>query len=575
MQHTYDDREADELRREPHKPHVFCSVNVKGQIELRGSYDPYLMEFFQSLPNARWNTAKLCWTCTCTPATCWRIALMPLVSELAVHATVTPSDEIREAGHEFFRSTTQPPRFDQPPAATLVRKTLAWRHQCEAYWFAMCRKATLLAMSMGTGKSNVVVNIAQNDCAKRVLIICPVSVRGVWRREFAKHCDVPHNVLVLDTGTTAHKAAQVIMHLTLCQARHEMAVVVVNYESAWRGVLCAEFCKVQWDIVVCDESARIKSHNSAQSKGAAEIGRGAKRRLALSGTPLGNSPLDCYGQFRFLDAGIFGTSWHRFRNTYAISGPFGADHIVGYKHQDDLARKMRLLTYQVGAEVLDLPPMTHVDIEFDLSKDERRMQDELADEMITFLDGGGEVSCPNGLVKLLRLQTVTGGHVKRDEDGETISVGTSKEDTLFDLLQDINEPVVVFCRFREDLRRIQRVTERLNRIYGEISGERKDLTDHATMSAATEVMGVQHQSGGVGIDLTRARIGVLWNHPWSPGDYDQMLARIHRPGQERPVVYYHLLAIDSVDGVVAKALVKKTNVIDAVLSQLKGEGVAE
>jgi SNF2 family DNA or RNA helicase len=538
-----------------------ASINVDGRIELRGSYNAALMEFFHSLPAARWNKIRLCWVCDLTPATCWRI-----VSEAAAHAHIEADQIIRETGQEFFRASIARASHEQPP----VRLTDAWRHQCEAYSFAAQRRGSLLWVAMGGGKSKITVDLIQNRADnQRTLILCPVSVRGVWRREFAKHAAVAFNLLVLEDGTMKRKADLTRNHLQLCQARGERAVVVVNYESAWRDELAKELLRWRWSFVVCDESARIKGHNAKQSRAAAAFGANADYRLALTGTPLANAPTDAFGQLRFVDPGIFGTSYFRFRARYTIPGPFGAEHIVGYKNQEELASKMDLVTFHVGNEVLDLPPVTHESIEFKLDQTERRVADELADDLIAFLDDGGEVTAANGLVKLLRLAQVSGGHVKGDDD-LVRHVGQSKQSTFDDLLEDIHEPVVVFCRFREDLNRVRAVAEKYRRTYGEISGARKDLTPHATMPEWVDVMGVQHAAGGVGVDLTAARIGIYWNHPWSLGDYEQTLARIHRPGQTRPVLYYHLVAEQSVDSTVLKALEKKSDVVESILSHLKG-----
>jgi SNF2 family DNA or RNA helicase len=179
----------------------------------------------------------------------------------------------------------------------------------------------------------------------------------------------------------------------------------------------------------------------------------------------------------------------------------------------------------------------------------------------------GEVVADNALVKLLRLQQITSGHVKTD-DGRTVEVGTAKADALVDLLSDIpvGEPVVVFCVFRHDLAQLRRVAERLGRNYGEISGSQKDLTDEATMPKGIELLGVQWQSGAVGIDLTRARYGVIFSPTFNGGDYEQGLARQHRPGQTRPTVFYHLVANGTVDNAIYGALKKRKELVGQILS---------
>jgi SNF2 family DNA or RNA helicase len=138
------------------------------------------------------------------------------------------------------------------------------------------------------------------------------------------------------------------------------------------------------------------------------------------------------------------------------------------------------------------------------------------------------------------------------------------EDRLSDL--PVTEPVVVFCRFRSDLDDVQAAARELGREYAEVSGERKDLERWQAGDAV--ILGVQIQSGGVGIDLTRAAYAVYYSLGYSLGDYEQSLARLRRPGQTRCVRYYHLVAPGTVDQQVYAALRERRSVVEAVLQNL-------
>jgi SNF2 family DNA or RNA helicase len=181
------------------------------------------------------------------------------------------------------------------------------------------------------------------------------------------------------------------------------------------------------------------------------------------------------------------------------------------------------------------------------------------------------------LVELLRLQQVTSGHVFTDA-GELQTVSTAKEELLAETLEDLpqEEPVVVFCRFVEDLRRVRRVAERQGRRYAQLSG-----SDHGGLrvwqDGEADVLGVQIQSGGVGIDLTKSgerpcRYAVYYSQGFSLLDYEQSLSRVHRPGQTSPVVYYHLVCLvdeaeRSIDELVYENLSRKREVIEGVLER--------
>jgi SNF2 family DNA or RNA helicase len=532
------------------------------KIRIRGPYNSQMNEFYRSLPAARWDRLNVCWMCMLTPASAWRVASAPV--EFVVDETI--EEMASDFGAQIKHGELILTKDDLPQPTKRVHD--AWNHQIQAYWFSKNRTAALLAMWMGTGKSKVTVDLLVNSNARRVLIICPTSVRAVWRREFAKHSPVDFRVLVLDgSQSVKRKASMAAKHLL----SPEPCVVVINYEAVFRKDFLSWATSVEWDAVVTDESHRIKGAQSKTSKACYEIGKSAKRRLALTGTPMSHSPMDLFGQFRFLDPGIFGTSYHRFRSQFAVSGHFGADHIVGFKNQDELAEKMALITYQVGPEVLDLPPVQHIEIPITLGKKARAAYDSLAEEMCALVEDG-VITVSNALVKLLRLSQITSGYCVDDDETEH-EFEPDKLRALTDILEGIDKPCVVFCRFVRDLAQIRDCAESLGKNYGEISGRQKDLTEHATMPEGIDVMGVQVQSGGVGIDLTAAPYCVWFNHPWSLGGYDQALTRVHRPGQTQNVTYYHLLCEGTVDVAVFAALGKKRDIVEKVLSYLGGESL--
>jgi SNF2 family DNA or RNA helicase len=194
----------------------------------------------------------------------------------------------------------------------------------------------------------------------------------------------------------------------------------------------------------------------------------------------------------------------------------------------------------------------------------RQLEKEMTAEI-----SAGTVTAANALTKLLRLQQATSGYARTDEAGTVLIDGMpTKRAVLEDRLSDlpVTEPVVVFCRFRSDLDDVQAAARELGREYAEVSGERKDLERWQAGDAV--ILGVQIQSGGVGIDLTRAAYAVYYSLGYSLGDYEQSLARLRRPGQTRCVRYYHLVAPGTVDQQVYAALRERRSVVEAVLQNL-------
>jgi SNF2 family DNA or RNA helicase len=537
-------------------------------IRVAGLSSSSLMELVDTLPNSRWDRRALNWRCDKTRAAAWRLVRAGVSCDAGVVGLA-----------ELFDSHFADLSFDQPP----LRKIDLWDHQVAGYQFAMRRDAALLNMYMGLGKSLTAVAVMSNLDCRSVLVVCPTKVRSVWRREMRRWDVTDREVLVLDreSWTVAKKTAEAKRFADVCELTGRRYVVVINYESAMASSFSEWSLSRRWDLVILDESHKIKNPSAKSSMYCHRLRRVAGMRLCLSGTPMTHSPLDVFSQARFLDPGIFGTSWPRFRDRYAVTGPFGADHVVSYRNLDELSAKTALFTFTAGKDVLkNLPPITEDYIECELNPEARRIYDELENELFAKARAG-VITATNALVKLLRLQQITGGAVPVDEidedTGESTgcrvvqSVGTEKQDMLFELVSNIppDEPVVVFARFREDLDRIAKVAERLSLTYGEISGRRKDLTSEGTMPDGIKILGVQIQSGGVGIDLTRACYVVYYSVGYSLGDYEQSLNRCHRPGQTRHTFIYHLLISDTIDAVIYRALRRRKDVIEEVIEYLK------
>jgi SNF2 family DNA or RNA helicase len=421
-------------------------------------------------------------------------------------------------------------------------------------------------MAMGTGKSKVAIDLLAAWQCSRVLVLCPVSVRNVWRREFRKWSKDQWPVVVLETGTVTKKKETA---KTIWDDVKQM-ILVINYESAWRDPLGTWILCQDWDCVILDESHRVKAHNTAISRFVMRLASRAKRRLCLTGTPMPHSPLDVFGQYRFLDWRLFGKRWVAFRASYAKrDNPSIPQQITGFQNLDRLQERFGRLAFQVGPEVMDLPPVTHDTRTFQLTGMAARIYRDLERDFLAEVEGG-IVTAANVLVKTLRLRQVVSGFVQADDTETLTEVHDGKAVLLADLLEDLGQPCVVFAEFRYDLKMIRKTAEKLGLAYGEVSGRANDLTDDATIPPGIDVLGVQYQSGGLGVDLSAVQYGIYFSPTWSLGNYEQSLARIHRPGQTGHVHYYHLVAENTVDELVYKSLEKKRNIIDGILAVIRG-----
>ena len=297
----------------------------------------------------------------------------------------------------------------------------------------------------------------------------------------------------------------------------------------------------------------------------------AIRRLCLTGTPMPHSPLDIYAQYRFLDKGVFGSSKAKFEGRYAIKGGYQGYQIVDWQNEDEMNKRIHSIACFASSDLLDLPemmPPMYIDVE--LSQSVRKVYRELEKEFIAELETG-TVTIRNALVKMLRLAQVTGGHIKDDDGNVTQFADRDKLDALVETVKDIGEKekLVVFCRFKEDIRMIREALTAIGRVTYELSGDGDDRQAWVDTPFGA-VLVVQIQAGGVGIDLTAARYALYYSLGYSNGEYEQSLARVQRPGQRRRVTYIYFLARGTVDEDIMYALAEKKDVVESILHRMKG-----
>lgn len=459
-----------------------------------------------------------------------------------------------------------------------------WPHQIEAERFVDGKSAAMLAMVMRSGKSRVTVEVLEERQARRTLLLCPSSVVNVWPDQFEQYGHSSTRVLTLPKGVPLPKRTQMtadfLNHPSAKQARNN--VVVINYEAFYLKAFIDRALPYKWDALVMDESHRLKSPSGRQSRAAARLAYGKMPAgvqvgypipqkipflLALTGTPMAHGPLDIYGQYRVLDPSIFGTNFAQFRNTYAdVTMAPGFPKINGYRNLDRLREKFYSIAFEVGPEVLNLPAPLHISRYFEMTGEGRRVYESLEKDFYAEVEAG-EITASNAMVKALRLQQCTSGFARlADSDrGDEVEVDTGKRELLADILEDLDEPVVVFCRFRHDLDVVHRAAQGTARSSLELSGRRNDLQDW--QNGGAPILAVQTQAGGVGIDLSRAKIAIYYSLGLSLGDHLQSLSRLQKRDMGYSPAYYFLLAQNSVDQKVFRALEARKEVIDEVMKR--------
>ena len=451
--------------------------------------------------------------------------------------------------------------------ATLPIKATPYRHQIEAYTFALKRLmeggGAALLMEMGTGKTLTAIAIVGALLLlagiQRVLIVAPLSIVGVWRDEFERFAGFEYDLAVLE-GSVAKKA-DTLRHLT----GKRLQVAVVNYESSWR----MERDLMQWhpDMIICDEGHKIKTHNISASKTLHRLAARAAYRLLLTGTVITNKPVDVFSQYKFADPRIFGNSFYQFRNRYFDMVGYGGYTPVMKRYMEpEFMQRLHSIAYRVTkAECLDLPETTDVIQRVDLEPDAQRLYRQLVKDSYAEISRD-TVTATNVLTRLLRLMQLTGGFLSGDENPGAEQVSTAKLNALNELIDSALEngqKVVVIARFIPEIRAITKMLGRKGLDYAQISGEVKDRDNQVARfqnDPECRVFVGQVATAGMGITLTAANLMVFYSLDYSMSNYDQCKARIHRVGQHHPCTYVHLVARNTVDEKVLRALRDKSNI---------------
>lgn len=448
-----------------------------------------------------------------------------------------------------------------------------WDNQEEAFRFAMARPACMLDMDMGTGKTRVAIDVAmERPDVDLVLVVCPKSVIPVWRHNLMKFHPGGGWTCIDDLKGTVTAKSEKLEQLGT-RPPEGTVFVVMNYDIVWRHPMDKVVSKMGFDMVILDESHRAKAAGTKVSRFLAGVGKKTKYRMCLSGTPMSNSPLDLYGQYRFLDPSIFGTSYSDFRGEYAIMNNAVPPFVIGFKNQHLLLGKFQSIAYTCKMTDIrdqlklpdELPPVTRP---VSLPSKDLRIAKVLAKQFIAECEQG-VITVHNVLHKVLRLQQMTSGFAMVQDPDDPLGepypaqINTAKEDALVELLRDVHphEHVVVFCVFTYDLRSVERAARTVGAPYHELSGSANQL---GVWNGEGGVLGVQVQSGAEGVDMTASSLCVHYSLPQGLAIHEQSKARLYRPGAKRPVSFVYLLAEQTIDEIMYRSLINKKSIIDGI-----------
>ena len=433
---------------------------------------------------------------------------------------------------------------------------------------AMQKPALGLFLDMGLGKTIITLSVI-NELkygrfqVRKVLVIAPKKVaEATWQREAAKWDNVKH----LRFSTVLGSQAKRIRALNT-----PADIYIINRENV---VWLVDYYKNDWpfDMVVCDEFSSFKSHSAKRFKALAAIRGHIDRIIGLTGTPSPNGLDDLWSQVYLLDQGQrLGRYYTHFRERYFEPGKRSREVIYQYDPKDGaeaaiLEKISDICISMKAADYLQLPKIIYDDIPVVLDAKAKKAYTELERKMILELpDDVIDVTSAAALSN--KLQQLANGAIYNDEH-DWHAIHSCKLEAFMELIEQLNgQHALVFYNFQHDRERLQELLAKSKLRVRVFSGAQ----DEADWNAGkVDILLAHPASTAYGLNLQDGGHHVVWfGLNWSLELYQQANKRLHRQGQEQPVIVHHLICVGTRDEDLADALSRKDKSQEWVLQSLK------
>jgi SNF2 family DNA or RNA helicase len=369
---------------------------------------------------------------------------------------------------------------------------------------------------------------------------------------------------------------------TLFEQGEKLHIIIMNVEafSTDKGKKFAEkFMSCHNTLMAIDESTTIKTPSARRTKNILTLSREAKYRRIMTGSPVTKNPLDLYTQCDFLSPWLLNfSSYYAFRNRYAEMKTLHMHGrqiqiVNGFKNLGELSDKLKEFSYRVLKEdCLDLPDKIFIKRQIQLTADQRRLYEQMKKEAMAILNGK-QVTTVNALTQLMRLHQITCGHFTAD-DGSLQRIDNNRVNELMSILEETEGKAIIWAHYQWD---IKDIIKEVIKVHGPGS-----IVDYYGLTPKDERQGNIKKfqddpkcrffvgtpaTGGYGITLTAANTVIYFSNGYDLEKRLQSEDRAHRIGQKKSVTYVDLMADDTVDEKIVKALRKKINIASEVLGE--------
>lgn len=450
-------------------------------------------------------------------------------------------------------------------ALELPMREKLYRFQEQGVAHLFLTERALLADDMGLGKTvqalAAALALRRYKNIRRVLVICPASLKLQWQREIARFSDVR---ALLITGEADERAAAYVR----LASQDAPFIAVVNYELTYRDL---EMLKaIPFDLLIVDEAQRIKNYRTKTYAAIKDIPH--RYIFALSGTPLENELEELYNIIRMVDESVLPTNPLKFRERYCKFDNFGK--ITGYQHIPEIQRRISPVTLRRTKRdtLSELPPVIEQNIWLEFDPEQRAAYEDVKHGMMDTLtwEEWRELDVKNILVQLGRLRELCDSLRIHFPDRKP----SPKERELLVLLREQTElrggQALVFTQWT---RMAELLEEELREagmpcayLHGGVDvAQRATLVDEFQRGKYRVFLSTD--AGGVGLNLQAASLIINFDLPFNPAKVEQRTGRAHRIGQTEPVLVLNLLMSRSVEENLMRVLERRQELFSQVFEQ--------
>jgi len=465
-------------------------------------------------------------------------------------------------------------------------KTKPYAHQMTALEKSWNKETYAYFMEMGTGKTKVLIDNAamlyDKGKVDGVLIIAPKGVVKTWyEQEIPAH--LPNHIEKVSVLWQANitKTQQEKLD-ELFEPESVLHILVMNVEafSTTKGTEFAhKFISCHNTLMVIDESTTIKNPSAKRTKSILNLSTEAKYRRIMTGSPVTKNPLDLYSQCEFLSPWLLDfTSFYAFRNRYAEMKTLNVrgrsiQIVDKFKNLGELSDQLKGFSYRVLKEdCLDLPEKTWTKRQITLTPDQRKLYIQMKQTALAHLNGK-VTSTVTVLTQLMRLHQITCGHFTAD-DGTTQPIDNNRLNELMNVVSEMEGKAIIWAHYQYD---ITSIIKEIVKVHGPGSvvdyygltpqEERQDNIRKFQSDPRCRFIVGTPSTGGYGITLTAANTVIYYSNGYDLEKRLQSEDRAHRIGQKKNVTYVDIIAEDTVDEKIVKALRDKINVASQVLGE--------